>query len=470
MFTVDFIIPTYQWGIFFETHGVSFRPFQWIESCGSLLHWGISPPSSFPYSSVFKAIIHYWFPIWRLESHSQFQHSEPSSIFSLTFRVVFFSFGVQSHHRVFSLTFRVTFLVSAFRAIIGFQFDVQSRIFQFRRSKPPSFFNLAFRATMSSRLRCSRSSFLAGRSQLSVLVWHLEPAFLHGIRRYYLRFDVQSHVFISTFGAVVLVWHSKPWFWVDIQSYYIIHFSVQSHYSSLLQHSEPLLIFVRCSEPCLLHSAFKATSSFGVQSHYIIHFGVQSHYPSLLQHSEPLLIFVRRSKPCLLHSAFRATFSFSVQSHYIIHFDVQSHYSSSLQHLEPLLIFVWRSEPCFASFDIQSHVFIRRSEPLHHPFWRSEPLHHPFWRSELLLILVLVFRAISSFLFGVQNHILSSSLKVLMSIFRFDPSPFSSILAFRAIGHTLSSFFGSFLFLVLAFKAIVLIHLGTLSHHFLSSC
>ena len=155
----------------------------------------------------------------------------------------------------------------------------------------------------------------------------------------------------------------------------------------------------------------------------------------------------------------RATSSFGVQSHYIIHFGVQSHYSSSLQHSEPLLIFVWHSEPWFASFDVQTHVFIRH----------SKPLHHPFWRSELLLILVSVFRAITGFLFGVQSHILSSSIRVLMSIFRFDPSPFSSILAFKAIGHTLSSLFRSFLFLILAFRAIVLIHSGTLSHHFLSS-
>ena len=189
---------------------------------------------------------------------------------------------------------------------------------------------------------------------------------MHGIRRYYLRFDVQSHVFISTFRAVVSVWRSKPWFWVDIQSYYIIHFGVQSHYSSSLQHSEPLLIFIRCSEPCLLHLAFKATSSFSVQSHYIIHFGVQSHYPSSLQHSDPLLIFVRRSKPCLLYSAleprlrsaFRAITSsisafrvithlrYSIQSHYLSSFGIQSHV---------LLHSTFRPT---SSFGVQSHYII----------------------------------------------------------------------------------------------------------------
>ena len=29
---------------FFETHGVSFKPFWWIESYGDMLHWGIFPP------------------------------------------------------------------------------------------------------------------------------------------------------------------------------------------------------------------------------------------------------------------------------------------------------------------------------------------------------------------------------------------------------------------------------------------
>ena len=39
-------------GASFETHGVSFRPFQWIESYGDMLHWAI-----FPYSLAFRATI-----------------------------------------------------------------------------------------------------------------------------------------------------------------------------------------------------------------------------------------------------------------------------------------------------------------------------------------------------------------------------------------------------------------------------
>ena len=106
--------------------------------------------------SSFSIRSHHSFPVW---------HSEPPSFFDSAFRAAsspwhsesYIQFGVQSRclslarylelrsqfwrsepSSLLSLTFRVTFSVSAFRAIIGFQFDIQSRIFQFQGSESSS--------------------------------------------------------------------------------------------------------------------------------------------------------------------------------------------------------------------------------------------------------------------------------------------------------------------------------------------
>ena len=102
---------------------------------------------------------------------SQYQRSEPSSShfqFRRSKSSSLLSFDVQSHHfsvrcsepsSLPSLTFKCRILSLAFRAIIGFQLDIQSHIFslafrvvmiypQFRRSEP------------SSTFRCSEPSFL----------------------------------------------------------------------------------------------------------------------------------------------------------------------------------------------------------------------------------------------------------------------------------------------------------------------
>ena len=131
-------------------------------------------------------------------------HSPPLPIVSLQFCVQshFSNFGVQSHHRFSVLAFRAIvsfslgvqsrsspsfgiqshfssfgvqshhhFSVSAFRAIVSFSFgvqshsspsfDIRSHLSSFWCSEPLSLSSLAFEATVSSRLRCSESSFSA---------------------------------------------------------------------------------------------------------------------------------------------------------------------------------------------------------------------------------------------------------------------------------------------------------------------
>ena len=120
-------------------------------------------PSSFPCSLAFRATIHSRFMTFRVimshfqfgvQSHfSNFASSEPPSFLSFNvqshhfsvsaFRAIIitsqfrhskpslslFNFGVQSHH--------YRFLVSAFRAVVTSQIDVQSRIFSFGSWEPP---------------------------------------------------------------------------------------------------------------------------------------------------------------------------------------------------------------------------------------------------------------------------------------------------------------------------------------------
>ncbi|RVW45427.1 hypothetical protein CK203_079723 [Vitis vinifera] len=125
----------------------------------------------------------------------QLRRSEPSSIFRSTFRVassvsalrviITSQFDVQSHHH--------HFLVSAFRAIIGFQIDIQSPLLE-----PSSIFRLTFRVASSV-------------SAFRVIITS--------------QFDVQSHHYhflVSTFRAIID-------FQIDIQSR-ILGFGVQSRY------------------------------------------------------------------------------------------------------------------------------------------------------------------------------------------------------------------------------------------------
>ena len=124
--------------------------------------------------------------------------------------------------------------------------------------------------------------------------------------------------------------------------------------------------------------------------------------------SEPLLIFVSMFRATTyLHSAFRVTAYHSFR----------------------------RLDPCFASFGIQSHIFIRCSEPLF------------------------------VFLFRVQSRGFSSTLRVLISIFRSIHHHFPPFWRSEPLG-TPSGLLSHFFSLVLAFRAICHTHSGILSRFF----
>ncbi|RVW60286.1 hypothetical protein CK203_084072 [Vitis vinifera] len=303
------------------------------------------------FSSAFRAII--GFSDRHSESHPRFRRSKSLSLLSLTFRVIIitsqfdiqkslsllsltfrviiitsqlrrsepsslFSFGVQSHHCVFS---------SAFRAIIGFQIDIQSRILGFRRSEPSSLFSFgvqshhrvfssAFRAIISfqidiqsriPRFRRSESlSLLSLTFRVIIITSQLrrsEPSSLFS-------FGVQSHhrVFSSAFRAIIepsSVFRSTFRVASSVSAFKVVitsQFYVQSHH-----HHFSVL-------------AFRAiiTFSFGVQSHHrvfssayrtiigfqfdiqsrILRFGVQSHHHFLVSAFRAITVFsVRRSEP-----------------------------------------------------------------------------------------------------------------------------------------------------------------------------
>nr|CAN72437.1 hypothetical protein VITISV_017564 [Vitis vinifera] len=148
------------------------------------------------------------------------------------------SFGVQSHHH--------HFLVSAFRAIIGFQSDVQSRHHHFLVS--------AFRAIIGFQI---------------------------DIQSRILGFDVQSRYRFSAsaFRAII-------GFQIDIQSR-VLGFGVQSRYHSSASVFRAIVITVfsvRRSEPSsVFRSTFRVTSSVSVFRVVItFQFGVQSHYRHLV--------------------------------------------------------------------------------------------------------------------------------------------------------------------------------------------
>ena len=153
--------------------------------------------------------------------------------------------------------------------------------------------------------------------------WRSEPhsQFQRSDPSLYLRFDIQSRIFILAFRASIssrfgihshgfssafrvimsfLVWRSKPHFHFGIQSYCSLsgvqsHCSilgVQSHHLSTIWRSESHLQFgVRSHRSHI--QAFRAIIS--------LQFGVQNLHFSSIQHSKP---------PSLSSSAFRATISF----------------------------------------------------------------------------------------------------------------------------------------------------------------
>ena len=188
--------------------------------------------------SHFQLDIQSHFFIWRSKPPSflslgiqscilNFRHSEPPS---------FFSFGIQSHHRVFSLMFkviiitsqldfRVTVLVLAFRAIIGHQFDVHSRIlnfdvqshhhfsaqrseshFQYQRSEPMLVFpfGVQSRSPPSFGIQSHLSSF-GVQSHYPFPAWLSEPPclFVYDVQSRLSQHDIPSYQFSRACRAFV---------------------------------------------------------------------------------------------------------------------------------------------------------------------------------------------------------------------------------------------------------------------------
>ena len=144
---------------------------------------GVISLSSFPCSLAFGAPIHPLSTTFRvtmshfqfgIQSHHRFSVSAFRAIVSFSFDVQSRSspsFGIQSHFSSFGVQSHRHFSVLAFRAIVSFSFGVQSlsspsfgiqsHLSSFWCSEPLSLSSLAFEATVSSRLRCSESSFSA---------------------------------------------------------------------------------------------------------------------------------------------------------------------------------------------------------------------------------------------------------------------------------------------------------------------
>ena len=193
IFSVWLSKPCFQFCVQSRISSLAFRAtisFQFgIQSHHPFLIWHSEPHLQFGIQS------YHLFSVWHSEppslpslgfqSHHLFSvwHLEPLSTYSLAVRAtIFLQFGVQSH--IFSLTFRVVvhFLIV-------------------RRSEPPSFFSLAFKATIPSQLWRSESLFStwcseppcllsydvpSRLSQLDIhsyqfTVGHLEPPFLFSL-------------------------------------------------------------------------------------------------------------------------------------------------------------------------------------------------------------------------------------------------------------------------------------------------
>ncbi|RVX21649.1 hypothetical protein CK203_002028 [Vitis vinifera] len=223
--------------------------------------------------SAFRVVITSQFDIQSHHHHfSQFRCSEPPSVFRSTFRV---AFSVSAFRVVITSQIRCSepssllLSVSAFRAAIGFQIDVQSRVLgfgvqsryhfsasdvqshhhhyfsQFQRSEPSSIFRLTFRVASSSYHRFSdRHSESHPRFRRLESLSLLSLTFRVIIITSQFRRSELSSVFRSTFRVA----SSVSAFRVVITS----QFDVQSHHHHFSV------------------SAFRAIIAFqfGVQSHH----------------------------------------------------------------------------------------------------------------------------------------------------------------------------------------------------------
>ncbi|RVW75495.1 Gypsy retrotransposon integrase-like protein 1, partial [Vitis vinifera] len=297
--------------------------------------------------SVFRAIITTSLS-FGVQSRHRFSDRQPSSTFRSTFRVtssvsafravIGFQIDVQS--RVLVSAFRaITLLsVSAFRVVIGFQIDVQSRVLgfgvqshyhfsasafraittsQFRRSEPSSVFRStfrvafsvsAFRVVITSQLRCSEPSSLL----LSVSAFRVVIGFQIDVQSRVLGFGVQSHYHFSAsaFRAITTSQFRRSEPSSVFRSTFRVAFSVSAFRVVITSQ-------LRCSEPSSLLlsvSAFRVVIGFqiDVQSR-VLGFGVQSHYHFSASAFRAITTSqFRRSEPSsVFRSTFRVAFSVS---------------------------------------------------------------------------------------------------------------------------------------------------------------
>ena len=151
----------------------------------------------------------------------QFEHLELRLQFSvLSIFYYFFQSNVQSH--VFSSTFKVimSFFNQAFRSTISLQFDVQSRIF-ILAFKAVVCFNLTFRVVFlvwHSKLLFDLAFRVVSLVQClepSFIVWSSESSFIPGVQSYH----ILGFSFRATFLAFRVV--------------FLFQFGVQSHITSI---------------------------------------------------------------------------------------------------------------------------------------------------------------------------------------------------------------------------------------------
>ncbi|RVW53429.1 Gag-Pol polyprotein [Vitis vinifera] len=218
---------------------------------------------------------------FNVQSHhhyfSQFRRSEPSSVFRSTFRV---AFSVSAFRVVITSQLQCSepssllLSISAFRAIIDFQIDIQSRILGFGVQSRYQLLSLTFRVIIITSLS----------------------------------FGIQSHHRFSDRRS-----ESRSRFRRS-ESLSLLSFGVQSHhhYFSQFRRSEPSSVFRSTFRVAFSVSVFRVviTSQFDVQSHH--------HHFSQFRRSEPSSVFRSTFRVPSSVSAFRVviTSQFDVQSHH----------------------------------------------------------------------------------------------------------------------------------------------------------
>ena len=207
-------------------------------------------------------------------------------------------------------------------------------------------------------------------------------------------------------------------------------------------------------------STFRAiiiTSTFGVRSHHY-HFSMSVFRAILVTFSVSTFRAITTSQfgfPSHRYhfsvSVFKAIISFGVQRHHFsvstfrvivyLYFGVQSHVLLRLA-FRAIFLFGIRIHFFHSMFRATTYRSFRRSEPHLHFVFRT------IYLFIIIIIIIIIFQCFESrFQFDTQSpHVYLS----------FDSSPFSSFLAFRAIGYTPPGFLSHFFSLILMFRATVI--------------